>query len=354
MANTHNTLQLIADILSFEDNQDRLQNKLSSNNDLDDLVINGSKHLTLPAIYCRLSSKNLLSYLPLELQNYLEELTIINRNRNTSILLQLRHIITLFNEHRINYALLKGSALLYANFYKDIGTRMIGDIDILVHPEHLETAYSLLKKEAYIPIESTFGDDFFEHKHLPRLKHDTYICAVEIHRKILSKEVKEYLNPIIALKSKLKVNDSFILCYKDLFHHSILNSEINDQGYMLNTINFRSIYDTLLITNRLNAPLNLSKYQKSYLAKASIYFKAFRKFKTSKHQRFLSYSYKLKQQYTLLHKISHIWHKTRNFCFTILHRLLIFTTNSSYRKAAIKDRKRLTNIIFKKILPFYR
>lgn len=49
MANTHNTLQLIADILSFEDNQDRLQNKLSSNNDLDDLVINGSKHLTLPS-----------------------------------------------------------------------------------------------------------------------------------------------------------------------------------------------------------------------------------------------------------------------------------------------------------------
>ena len=111
MGNLAITYQHIANILSFETSNPKLEKDLSHPTfDWDAIVVEGSKHLVLPAIYCRLKAKQLLHVLPEELNTYLEGITSINRNRNESILKQVHSISQLLNEHHIDHVFLKGSA----------------------------------------------------------------------------------------------------------------------------------------------------------------------------------------------------------------------------------------------------
>ena len=65
MGAVSNTYHIIADILSFETLNSKLETTLSHKTfDWDAIVIEGSKHLVLPAVYCRLKSKQLLHLLP--------------------------------------------------------------------------------------------------------------------------------------------------------------------------------------------------------------------------------------------------------------------------------------------------
>ena len=108
----------------------------------------------LPAIYCRLHSKNLLVFLTKLLVAYLNEITRLNRKRNQAIFEQLHALRLLLDKHKVSHVFLKGSALLSAGFYKDIAERMINDIDILIAPNRLHFANELLLKSGYSPTET--------------------------------------------------------------------------------------------------------------------------------------------------------------------------------------------------------
>ena len=49
----------------------------------------------------------------------------------------------------INFVFLKGSALISAEVFDDIGERMIGDIDILVDKNKIDEAQRILKNNGY-------------------------------------------------------------------------------------------------------------------------------------------------------------------------------------------------------------
>mgnify|MGYP000117674046 FL=1 len=49
------------------------------------------------------------------------------------------------------------------------------------------------------------------------------------------------------LKNKICQKDVNIPCKIHLIEHNILNHEINDEGYRYQRINFRSVYDTLIL-----------------------------------------------------------------------------------------------------------
>ena len=124
MGNLAVTYQNIADILSFETSNSELEQLLSHPSfDWDAIVSEGSRHLVLPALYCRLQSKKLLHVLPNDLKEYLEEITELNRERNSAILDQINIITEWFNKHNIEHAFLKGGALLALDCYDDIAER---------------------------------------------------------------------------------------------------------------------------------------------------------------------------------------------------------------------------------------
>jgi len=171
MSNQFKTLEIIGAILSFKYDTHLLKaTLLEESTNWDEVVKLGSSQLVLPAIYCRLKEKHLLNYLPEDLILYLEEITTINRNRNLGILNEVQEISQLFNKHHINHVFLKGTALLVGNYYKDIGERMVGDIDVLVASNQLQKAYDLMLREEYKPtIESNSMLKIMDFRHLPRL-----------------------------------------------------------------------------------------------------------------------------------------------------------------------------------------
>lgn len=345
------TYQHIADILSFETTNSELEQRLSDPNfNWDAIVIEGSKHLVLPALYCRLKSKSLLHVLPEELHTYLEELTAINRNRNASIIEQAHSLSALLHQNTIEHVFLKGTALLLSGTFEDIAERMIGDIDILINTNQTELAFDLLKNNGYYPISQTLGYSFFGHKHLPRLKTKQHISAVELHEKLfVSYKDKALINANVLLEKQTQ-HKVPIPSMDHLLRHNILNYQINDNGKLHNSISFRSAYDTVVLLRQQD--FKKGKYRdsvfKSYFNITGLFFEDIGKtFDVRTNFSTAFYRFKLKHL-----KFYKFWNKALNlfnFLGLLLRRVPFFVSNQAYRKAVFNDRKRVYKY-FKSVL----
>jgi hypothetical protein len=343
MDNLAETYQHIADILSFEIATTELEKSLTSPEfNWDAIVVEGSKHLVLPALFCRLKAKQLLHVLPSKLHNYLEEITTINRNRNLAILEQTHSLTILLKSHKINHVFLKGTALIVLGCYDDIAERMLGDIDIIIDSNQLDSAFDLLKKNGYFPIKQTLGADFFEHKHLPRLKTKKHICAVELHRKLFVSYKDNSLINTNILENKCKKNDISIPSLQHLLRHNILNYQINDNGSMYNSISFRSAYDTISILRKQNTTINLynKKVFRNYFNLIGLFFKDLSKW-TALKTNFTTYFYLYKLKHIKFYKFWNKLLRLGKFFALLLKRIPYFITNKGYRKALFTDRKRI-------------
>lgn len=342
MGNLKTTYQNIADILSFETSNDDLKKTLS--NPLfnwDNIVIEGSKHLVLPAIYCRLKSKQLLYLLPEELLNYLKELATLNEDRNLAIKDQINTLSHLLKTHKIEHVFLKGSALLMGDFYEAISERMLGDIDILIKEDQLDIAFNLLKENGYIPIEQTLGNSFFEHKHLPRLMTDKNICAVELHRKLFVTYRDNDLQNENILSEKQIYNTINLPSLAHLLRHNVLNYQINDNGKLHNSISFRPAYDSVILLRKLNFETNIlgHKIFRQYFTILSLFFRDIKPLRLKKNFVAKFYLFKLKHL-----KFYKFWNKLLNLFYyfpIFLNRLSVFISNKAYRTAVLNDRKRI-------------
>ncbi|SNR74515.1 Uncharacterised nucleotidyltransferase [Lutibacter agarilyticus] len=338
------TLETIGAILSFKSDPHLLKITLQKEHfNWDALVTIGSRHLVLPAMYCRLKEKQLLHCLPEDLVLYLEEITAINRNRNLGILKEVTAISELFNKHQIDHVFLKGSALLAGNYYQDIGERMIGDIDVLVASNQLDEAYELLLKEDY-KSNVSFGDKYFEYQHLPRLAKKTVLAAVEIHRNVLK---RKYFNCLIVNEIFIKkriINGISIPNDQHLFEHNILNLQLNDQGNYLVFVNLRTAYDTELILKE-NSTIDFNFYYskglfKNYFLLHPFLIKDFNNIPstTITNKLYLAfYIFKTKHRWFNI-----IWNKIFFFVdlvtFLVAH-FWFFISNKKYRTDLIKERK---------------
>lgn len=338
------TYQHIADILSFETSARHLKQTLSNPSfDWDAIVIEGSKHLLLPALYCRLKAKELLTVLPEDLTRYLQEITALNRERNEAISHQVNTIATLFNKHHINHTFLKGSALLVHGCFDDIAERMIGDIDILIELSQLDFAFNLLTQQNYQPISQTLGSDFFEHRHLPRLTTTHAICAVELHRKLFTSFIHPELQPKNLLRQKRVINTICIPSQDHLLLHNILNAQINDNGTLYNHVNFRSAYDSISLLRNYKDHFRFIKnrYIQNYFNFTGLFFKDITiKIPIQSNSSTAFYLFKLKHLsfYKFWNKIIYSYDTST----TLLNRIYVFLTHARYRQAILKDHNRIS------------
>jgi len=343
------TYQHIADILSYDSDTSKLESILSQAEfNWDAIVKEGSKHLVLPAIFCRLKSKQLLHVLPTDLLSYLKYITELNRNRNSSILNQMQSISNLLNQNHINHVFLKGAALLVSNIYEDPAERMIGDIDILIDLSQIDEAFELFIKNGYSAEKEKLGHSFFGHKHLPRLTMTNQIAAVELHKKLFnSYNYKNLENKNIISKSQ-KSNGFSIPSPDHLLEHNILNFQINDNGRLFNSLNFRSAYDTMTINNFYS--FNNSKILNrtifyNYLNIVSIFFNDLNKFDISRASNIKSF-YIFKLNNLQFYKIWNTSIKFIKYLPLLVKRFLFFLKNKEYRNQLFSERKRILNHFF--------
>lgn len=333
------TTQLIVDILNFESSDAALKHQLTNKVvDWDAVVIISSKHLVLPAVYCRLHEKELLQTLPKDLIVYLEELTRLNRERNLTLLREAKHISKLFNAHQIDHTFIKGIALLAGNYFKDPGERMIGDIDILVAPEDLDTAFELLVSEGYSKFIA-FSYEVKNFRHRPRQISEDHIGAIELHGQLLQHHYNHLIDNNSFLEDKVIVNEVAIPNSHDLIRNTILAQQINDKAYYYNSIKLKGIYDVLAVglsqNKALIKELSLQKFSLGFLNLASIFCPTLKPTNDaiwmSFYKKAFLFSLKVPTFGKLLFKV-----KAINIGFT--ERVTLFLFNRSYRIHVIRNK----------------
>ena len=354
MSKRFTTYQIIADILSFTTSNASLEATLSAADvDWDAIVVHGSRQLVIPTLYCRLKQRQLLHLLPEDLDLYLHDITSQNRKRNKAILKEVTMLSTLFKKHHIEHVFLKGAALLASGYYEDIAERMIGDIDILVATNQLDKAFELLQQHSFKPIPLTFGDKYFEHKHLPRMTTNKFIAAIELHRKLfMTYHIQELSNKNM-LKKKVTMKRIVIPCLQHLMQHNILNHEINDHGYRYNRINFRSVYDTLILrknsstaqpSRHITKELCNNKYVCNHFKKTNVFFNDFKNEYSKQNKLFTFWLNNPRLSYCRYRYV-----KILLVVELITSRLFFLLTNSNYRIDLWENRYRVLATFKEKI-----
>ena len=335
MPNTHQTLQDIADILSFESDQTLLKARLeSASMDWDHLVRVGSSHLVLPAIYCRLKAKKFLNTLPSELEAYLKEITDLNRERNHQLLAEAQQISQWFQEAKIDHVFLKGTAMLASGNYEDVAERMVGDIDILIGKSSLQKSHELLIKKDYNPLRITSDPEYQKaFRHLPRLINKNTVGAIELHRHLLRTK-NNLIKPLDVLSNKKLEKNLHIPSDLHLLNHNIFNFLINDYGEQLFNLSMRTWYDSEVIQKNHNLEFTshlykaLFEYHKGIDSNSFIHF--FQKQAISQTSVYRFYSY-------IIHLL--------RLLITLPKRIMTFILNKDYRKEVLSDKERIRELV---------
>lgn len=151
----------------------------------------------------------------------------------------LRRIAVVFDGVGIRYAALKGAYLAHYA-WPHAALRPMRDLDILVAPERAREAYMLLTDiDFYQPQQTKASVDLGleTNKHLPMLWSDETGVSVEIHTRLLAKELRDKSNgadwfATAAFARAKSTNASDPICYldaTDTLLHVILHAVVDHQ-----------------------------------------------------------------------------------------------------------------------------
>jgi len=332
------TYQLIAQILSKVYPVKPLRATLRSYQHWEALVAIGSAQLVLPALYRSLETKGLLDLIPADLKSYLKSLHDINYQRNLSIITQLQALARVLESEKIPYVLLKGTALLQYVATEDFGQRMIGDIDLLVPEAQLDRAQSHLLKAGYVE-KHGFNYKPKGFRHLNRLVHTDYIAAVELHWSPLNAKYTAYLSAAEVLAARERKKGLWVPEPSILLAHSLLSLQLNDQGYFYRTLNYKSIYDGLLLALPEQQLSEDGRFQlkeiRTFFALAGCLFPDFKQLATDQALQQAQRSLNFRFDYPRLCSWLLWWKRLWRHAYG---RITIFLTNASYRRHVLKNK----------------
>tara|TARA_R110001592_G_scaffold210029_3_gene461461 strand:- start:176 stop:1243 length:1068 start_codon:yes stop_codon:yes gene_type:complete len=243
-----------------EHNKNLIKKQLESKTvNWESLVKLSTAHYVFPAVYYNFKHASLLSYLPNDLVSYMKHIANLNRERNQQIITQAKEINNLLLKNGIKPIFLKGTGSLLDGLYKDIGERMVGDIDFIVSKNEYNKTVEILKKDGYARINK--GLIGF-HRHYPPLIKENNIAAVEIHSQLLKEKHTSKLNYEIIKKNIQEIDSVHVLSFEDQFCLTTLVHQINDNGYAFKSISLRKAYDTFLLSKKCKTKNAISKYNK--------------------------------------------------------------------------------------------
>ena len=217
----------------------------------EDLVWMGSSHFILPALFTAFHRNNLLHQLPPDLAEYLEEIYQLNLARNRSIIRQAKEITHLFYEAGIQTVFLKGVAYLLQDLYPETGDRVMTDIDILIHPDHLRQAADILYKNGYSHPQEFAGDDFGKHHHLPGFEKPGEVALVELHHTALAGPYGKLLknDEIFSNLTKIESLHASVMSVKHQLILSFVHDQLVDDDFKYRSALIKGLYDFYLLTS---------------------------------------------------------------------------------------------------------
>lgn len=260
-----------------ERNKTEVENILKNKTiDWESIVKISTRQYVLPTMYCKLNKEEFLKYLPVDLIQFMHELTEINRNRNNLIIKQAHDLNNILRKHKIIPVFIKGTGNLLEGLYNNLAERMVGDIDLIVCEKDYEKTSEILSNNGYSLVSDV--NQLPNFKHYPRLKKEGNIAAVEIHKELVSDKYSDEFNYNFIENGIRSVGGISLLNYEHKLVLSIISNMIEDYGLHYKNIFLRNAYDVLLFSRKINTKnlirkhIRLKHLLNCFVATLNIYF----------------------------------------------------------------------------------
>ena len=306
----------------------KIDKKIFNKLNYDKLVKLSSSHLLLPALYHNLKINNYTSLIPVDLKLYLKKIYEINHQRNKMLMDEIHLIGKEFKLNKIKFSFIKGSLYLQNKIYKNIGERMIGDIDFLFKANEKKKVIFSLNNLGYY---NNLDFKIFRKRHLQRFINKQKILAVEPHINILRNKNDNFLNKDY-ISNKIDLNGLIDIC--------ILSHQINDFGFLEGSYSYKNIYDFFNIYKLVgvgNIKHSKNKYFKRYfIITNSLGLTDFDIRLNIKDKIFIK-RFELKRKIKIYFFIDNFISKIlKNLYLSRFQQLIEFLINSNYRKSILK------------------
>jgi hypothetical protein len=236
------------------------------------LLYMANLHFCSPLWFVRLREDGLLSLLPNDLQTYLHHLHQANIERNEAFLNAIKEIYSILKDQQIPAILLKGGATLCDNLYEDKGARMMGDLDLLVKPQHAELVRNLLLQQGYKEQPDWFTGCFrgyfntYIRHHLPRQVKPGTPVAVDIHSLTALGQAGRVLQTDLAWKHKEIItweglNPALLIPTYRLVHNTV-HSPVQDKMFITSNISLRDLAEFTYLVRRYESVINWREWLK--------------------------------------------------------------------------------------------
>ncbi len=137
-------------------------------------------HLVTPTLRHALHGKGLTDRVPDDFRQFLDVVYQANLERNQSLRSQARSAIRLLNSVGVEPIPLKGVVGLLTGNEEGLGSRMMADIDFLIHPDAIELSREKLVSEGYY--SEVQESEFAGWHHSAPLSHRNERAPIELHR----------------------------------------------------------------------------------------------------------------------------------------------------------------------------
>ncbi len=221
----------------------------------------------LPILYSQFKSLNLLHEIPQEIPDFLLSVEAANRERNASILAELKAAVTHLNAIGIEPVLLKGAAYLQTGVYQDPAHRFLMDIDILVPEEQQRPATESLTQNGWLTVDL----DPFRHfrPHSPAL-HRASKVWIEIHHALGTGACERVLpaREVIERSAAIDLDGLRVRvpAPADLLTHLVMHSQMQHTSDQRIWTPIRALLDLLRLTRRFAPQLDWQSVAKRFSA----------------------------------------------------------------------------------------
>ena len=160
------------------DRMKRLSRVLTGTVDWEYLLYLAEYHSITPLIAYNLTQNNITNQIPALYSERLSQMYTDNIHRNIFLSDELLKVLSIFNQNGIDVITLKGT-VLGEQLYVNPGLRTTNDIDILVQPEKVPQASTLIQDMGYT--ESTVPEELDHPFHRVYHKKEIFPFTVELH-----------------------------------------------------------------------------------------------------------------------------------------------------------------------------
>ena len=182
------------------------------------------------------------------------------------------------------------------------------------------------------------------------MTHPNFIAALEVHHEPLIEKFSDMLSSIEILKEKEIVCNKYYIPNKyHLWKHSILNWQINDSGFFLNSISLRSIYDALILQPKGLSKIlkNSTKEIKHFFTLISVFDSNYSSYNPIRKIIFIS-----KLKFKPFEVLSYNLAKSKKLFFLSFEHIIIFITSKTYRSIIFENPKLIIKKFKNKISEF--